>query len=200
VTSTGDRTTVGINGISLIVQTEPALRRKIVATVHVVTVDVNGCPATDPVSRDPARRPSPAVDVSKLRAVSAIAACKYTVGQDGYGSDPRLRGSLRLEGAKAAKAVERIAAASTSGGPNAPQHCVVEVSYGDEMIVLRLTSATGESQIYLRYSSCDHNGFDDGRSVRRLDVKSVAPFFTGPNAVYTGLSSATAKLIWPNNR
>jgi hypothetical protein len=45
----------------------------------------------------------------------------------------------------------------------------------------------GESQVYLRYSSCDHNGFDDGRSV-------------GPNAVYSGLDSATAKLVWPNAR
>jgi hypothetical protein len=73
VTKQGDRTTVGLNGIDVIVQTEPALRKKIVATVHAVTVDVNGCPTTDPVSRDPARRPSPAVDVSKLRAVSAVA-------------------------------------------------------------------------------------------------------------------------------
>jgi len=66
--------------------------------------------------------------------------------------------------------------------------------------VLRVTSDKGESQVYLRYSSCDHNGFDDGRSVRRLDASSVAPFLTGPNAVSSGLDSATAKLIWPNTR
>lgn len=197
VTTEGDRTTVGLNGIEVIVQTEPVLRKKIVATVHAVTVDVNGCPTTDPVSRDPARRPSPAVDVTKLRAVSAVAACKYTLGQDAYGSDPRLQGSLRLEGAKAAKAVELIAADSTSGGPNKPKNCLADSSYGDELIVLRVTSDHGESQLYLRYSSCDHNGFDDGRSVRRLDKRSVAPFFTGPNAVYSGLDEAIADIIWP---
>jgi len=195
----GDRTTVGLNGVEVIVQTEPELRKKIVATVHAVTVDVNGCPATDPVSRDPARRPAPVVDVSKLANVSAVAACKYRLGDDDYLADPRLQGSLRLEGAKAAKAVERIAVAAKGGGPNKPNNCTVEVSYGDELIVLRVTSNTGESQVYLRYSSCDHNGFDDGLSVRRLDAKSIAPFLAGPNAV-NGSLGPTAKLVWPNAR
>jgi hypothetical protein len=199
VVEVGDRTTVGLNGVEVIVQTEPVLRKRIVATVHAVTVDVNGCPSTDPVSRDPARRPAPAVDVSKLASVAAVAACKYRVGDDDYLADPRLLGSLRLEGAKAAKAVDRIATAAKGGGPNKPGNCITEVSYGDELIVLRITSSTGESQVYLRYSSCDHNGFDDGMFVRRLDVKSIAPFVAGPNAVLTGLGP-TAKLIWPNAR
>jgi hypothetical protein len=64
--------------------------------------------------------------------------------------------------------------------------------------VLRVTSGMGRSQIYLRYSSSDHNGFDDGHSVRRLDVKSVAPFIADANAVYGGGGSATAEIIWPN--
>lgn len=199
VVKVGDRTTVGLNGVEVIVQTEPALRKKIVATVHAVTVDVNGCPSTDPVSRDPARRPAPAVDVAKLENVSIVAACKYVLDHDAYGSDPRLQGSLRLEGAAAAKAVGRIAAAAKGGGPNKPKQCTADTSYGDEMIVLRVSSKAGESQIYLRYSSCDHNGFDDGKSVRRLDAASVAPFFAGPNAVYGGLGP-TAELIWPNAR
>jgi len=200
VVKEGDRTTVGLNGVEVMVQAEPELRKKIVATVHAVTVDVNGCPATDPVSRDPARRPSPAGDVSKLGTVSAVAACKYILGHGGYGSDPRLQGSLRLEGAKAAKAVGRIAAAAKGGGPNSPQNCTEDSSYGDELIVLRVSSDKGESQVYLRYSSCDHNGFDDGRSVRRLDAKSVAPFIAGPNAVYSGVDEATAEIVWPNAR
>ncbi|HEY8790801.1 MAG TPA: hypothetical protein VIM10_16960 [Actinopolymorphaceae bacterium] len=199
VVKVGDRTTVGLNGVEVTVQVEPELRKEIVATVHAVTVDVNGCPATDPVSRDPARRPAPAGDVSKLANVSAVAACKYILGHDDYGSDPRLQGSLRLDGAKAATAVERIAAAAKSGGPNAPQNCTADTSYGNELIVLRVTSDTGESQVYLRYSSCDHNGFDDGRSVRRLEAKSIAPFIAGPNAV-NGSLGATAKLVWPNAR
>jgi len=200
VTSEGDRTSVILNGVDVIVQTEPALRMQIVATVHAVTIDMNGCPATDPVSHDPARRPSPAVDVSKLRAVSAVSACKYVLDHDAYGLDPRLQSSLRLEGAKAAQAVSRIAAASMRGGPNKPKNCPADYSYGDELIVLRVTSDTGESQIYVRYSSCDHNGFDDGHSVRRLDVRSVAPFVAGPNAVYGRLDESTAGIIWPNAR
>lgn len=199
VTKIGDRTTVGLNGVDVIVQTEPVLRKRIVATVHAVTIDTNGCPSTDRVSRDPARRPAPAVDVSELENVSTVAACKYRVGDDDYLADPRLHGSLRLDGAKAAEAVARIVAAPTGGGPNTPQDCLADYSYGNELIVLRITSGTGESQVYLRYSSCDHNGFDDGHSVRRLDAKAVAPFFTGPNAVYNSLGP-TAKLIWPNAR
>lgn len=200
VVEQGDRTTVGLNGVEVIVQTEPGLRKKIVATVHAVTIDVNGCPSTDPVSHDPARRPAPAVDVAKLAGVTAIAACKYGLDHDAYGSDPRLLGSLRLDGVKAAQAVKRIGSASKRGGPNAPRNCTQDSSYGDELIVLRVFSNQGESQVYLRYSSCDHNGFDDGRSVRRLDARSVAPFVAGPNAVYSGLDSSTATLIWPNAR
>jgi hypothetical protein len=196
----GDRTTVGLNGVDVLVQTEPALRKRIVATVHAVAVDTNGCPTTDPVSRDPARRPIPAVDVAKLESVSAVSACKYVLHHDAYESDPRLQGSLRLHGAKAAKAVARIVASPRGGGPNQPKNCMADYSYGDELVVLRITSSTGESQVYLRYSSCDHNGFDDGHSVRRLDAKSIAPFVAGPNAVYGGLDSATADLVWPNAR
>jgi hypothetical protein len=199
VVKQGDRTTVGLNGVEVIVQTEPELRKKIVATVHAVTVDVNGCPSTDPISHDPARRPAPAVDVATLENVSSVAACKYVLDHDAYGSDPRLQGSLRLEGAPAAQAIGHIAAGAKGGGPNKPKECTADTSYGDELIVLRVSSKTGESQVYLRYSSCDHNGFDDGKSVRRLDATSVAPFFAGPNAVYGGLGP-TAKLIWPNAR
>lgn len=200
VVSEGDRTTVGLNGVDVIVQTEPELRKKIVATVHAVTIDDYGCPSTDPVSGNPARRPSPAVDVTTLRAVSAVSACTYAIGDDAYQSDPRLQGSLRLEGDKAATAVRRIAAASTRGGPNKPKDCTADSSYGEQLMVLRVRSDKGETQIYLRYSSCDHNGFDDGHSVRRLDAKSVAAFFTGANAAYGGLGSTTANLIWPNVR
>ena len=61
-------------------------------------------------------------------------------------------------------------------GPNRPWRCVAEYQYGDEVIVLRVQHARGESQIYLRYSGCNHHGFDDGTTVQRLTVASAAPF------------------------
>jgi hypothetical protein len=56
-------------------------------------------------------------------------------------------------------------------------------AYGDEAVLLRIDSARGETEVVLRYSGCDHHGFDDGATVRTLTAAAVAPFLVGPNAV-----------------
>jgi hypothetical protein len=50
------------------------------------------------------------------------------------------------------------------------------------MIVLRIGSAVGASEIYARYSGCDHNGFDDGITVRTLTRTPMQALIAGPNA------------------
>nr|BFE72311.1 hypothetical protein GCM10020092_056120 [Actinoplanes digitatis] len=49
----------------------------------------------------------------------------------------------------------------------------------------------------LRYSGCVANGFDDGVAVRRLTAAAVAPFVTGPGAVYSlaGTDEKAAMLL-----
>jgi hypothetical protein len=49
---------------------------------------------------------------------------------------------------------------------------------GDEMLVLLLDR---RHQVVVRYSGCDHNGIDDGVTVRALTRAAVAPLLAGPN-------------------
>lgn len=184
VTHEGDSTTVDLNGVAVTVIAPPELRQRIVDTVHETERDSHGCPVTHAVSEAPETRPEPA-DVTTLRAVSAVSACKYDVVQGGLPRDPRLRSSLRLDGAEAARAVERIAEAPADGGPNAPDQCLADVSYGDDILVLRIQSQAGLSEVVVRYAGCDHNGFDDGVTVRALTAASMKPLIAGPNAVYS---------------
>ncbi len=197
VTTEGDRTTVRVGRVDVLVQAEPTLRRRIVDTIRQVSVDSNGCPVSDPISQDPGRRPHPAVNVTRLSGVRAVSACKYSL-QDGLSgrrlTGPTLVSSLRLQGEAAVQAVAEIAATPLGGGPDNPDQCLPEVSYGDEAIVLTAASDQGTSVIYLRYSGCDHNGFDDGINRRALAKEAVAPFITGPNVITMGFSGSANKV------
>lgn len=181
----GDRTTVVRGYVTVEVQAEPALREQIAATVHRVAGprDVYGCPTSDPVWSDPGRRPGDPVDVTTLREVSAVSVCKYQVAPP----DARLPGDLepllastRLTGDAAREVVAAIASAPVGGGPDNPGDCVPEYSYGDDLIVLRVASAAGESTVHVRYSGCDHNGLDDGVTVRGLTREVMQPLLAGP--------------------
>ncbi|GIF47243.1 hypothetical protein DFJ67_7133 [Asanoa ferruginea] len=193
----GDRTTVRLDGVLVIVQAPQALRERIVETIHPVRVDSFGCPATHPVGAKPDQRPAKAVSVASLRGVSAVSACKYQVA-DPDRPEPRLLSALRLDDSTAERAIREIAKAPLGGGPNNPEECAQSVAYGDEGIVLLVRSAVGLTEIVLRYSGCDHNGFDDGVSVRSLTATSVAPFIAGPNAVLSSFGSAKLPILRPD--
>lgn len=94
-----------------------------------------------------------------------------------------------------------MAKAPLGGGPDNPDQCLPSVSYGDDVIVLFVRSAAGRSEVVLRYSGCDHNGFDDGIAVRQLTAKAVAPFVARSNTTLSGFSGGpdkTAILIPPS--
>lgn len=97
---------------------------------------------------------------------------------------------------QARDAVAAICRARLDAGPDSTSDGLPAYSYGDDIIVLTISSDGGESQIHLRYSGTDHHGFDDGVNVRRLTVEAVAPFLTGPNAVHGSLSSNVAAIVW----
>ncbi|MDX6278452.1 MAG: hypothetical protein QOJ72_2580 [Nocardioidaceae bacterium] len=167
----GDRQIITYGDVTVVVQAPESLRTRIIATIHLVKIDHQGCPTSDPISWHFVRRPSQARDVARLRDVTALSVCRY----GGF-----LVSSLRYGGPRAARIVRQIAAAPKGGGPNTPETCTEK--YGDEVIVLRITSATGRSQIYARYSGCDHNGFDDGITVRTLTRAPMQALIAGPNA------------------
>jgi len=193
----GDRTTVILPTASVAVQAPPELRQQIVATIHPIERDHNGCPVDHPISLDPGRTPEPAIKVSSLTAVTAVTACKYAIPwpqpAPGAGIGPGLRASVRLTAADAQAAIDRIADAPRGGGPDEPSTCAVDYSYGEDIIVLSVTSGRTTSEIYLRYSGCDHNGFDDGVAVRSLTAEAVRPF-VGPNMGGGGISGPREKV------
>ncbi len=222
----GDRTTKVVGTVLLRVQAEPEIRAKILASARQISEDAIGCPTTDPVSIDPYRRPQPSRQLSELRDVTRIVACRYVItgpasvppasaaplsettadptaepsettadptaepsattsaapsppGSTGPG--PTLYSSLEITGESAAKAVQAMADARDGGGPNDLPDCPTQEGVGTEVIVLRILSTSGVSQVYLRYGGC--NGFDDGTDYRTLTRAAVAPFVAGPNSV-----------------
>lgn len=170
----GDREIVRMRDVHVIVQVPPPLRDQIVATVREAEVDANECPAADPVSRDVDRRPDAAVDVATLRGIQAVSACKYRLEPEGSDDpdSPTLVSSLRVVGNEAFRLVRQIAKAPVGGGPDSPETCLPEVSYGEEIVVLRIESAARVSSVYVRYAGCDHHGFDDGVVVRTLGARA----------------------------
>jgi hypothetical protein len=186
VTREGDRVTVRRAGTAVIVQAAAAVRDRIVATIRPAPRDSFGCTATHPISSTPSYRPAEPAAVTGRTSVTSVSACKYTLPRvpgDKDRAGLSLYSALRLDGPAAQQAVRTVAAAPAGGGPDAPGQCLPESSYGDDAIVLTVRSAAGDSEIVLRYSGCDHNGFDDGVTVRALTADAVRPFIAGPNEV-----------------
>ncbi|BCJ39774.1 hypothetical protein GCM10010168_93530 [Actinoplanes ianthinogenes] len=167
ITRDGDRVTVTLGKVEVIVQTPAELRERILATIHKVTVDAYGCPATHSLKTRP-------TDVTKLHDVTAVSVCRYRLSEN----DPTLLSSLRLTDDAADRAIRGIAQAPVGGGPNRPQDCAPEVAHGDEAIVL----AIGSAEVLIRYAGCVDIGYHDGTAVRRVDRDSLSPFLAGPNA------------------
>lgn len=114
----GDRSTVTVGSVVVTVQAPRELREQIMATLRTVERDANGCPDSDPIAADPARRPVPAVDVAGLTGVRSVSACMYEMAEPkdlGFGTPP-LFGSIRLDEREAADAVRAIAAAPLATG------------------------------------------------------------------------------------
>lgn len=195
-----DRDVIERAGVTVIVQGKPSLRKRILATVREADVDANGCPATDPISAELGARPPAGTPVGDLTGVSALSACKYELPNGFAGTvptGPTLTSSLALGRAQAQEVVAAIAGTPVGGGPDDPDSCLPKVSYGDEAIVLRVTSEQGLSRIFMRYSSCDHNGFDDGVAVRALSEKAAHPLVGGANFVSGSSGGGKLAILHP---
>jgi hypothetical protein len=190
----GDRTTVQLDGVLVVVQVPQPLRARIVATIRRAPVDSHGCPDDHPIGANPGRRPASPIAVTTLSGVSAVSACRYRIGA----GRQRLLSSVRLEGPAAAAALAEVAKAPLGGGPDEPATCSADVRYGHEVLVLGVRSSAGASEIVLRYAGCDHHGFDDGVAVRTLTTKAVAPFVAGPNTVNEFSGAAMLDILRPS--
>jgi hypothetical protein len=191
----GDRTTVRLDGVEVIIQAPEEWRDRVAATIHRVKVDDAGCPTSHRISTGPDLRPTPPMDVATLRDVTSVSVCKYPLpdGSSARLSSPRLLSSLRLDGATAADEIRLIAAAPVGHSLDTPADCAPETAHGDQVIVLLVRSTTGTAEVTMRYAGCVQNGFDDGITVRELTKASVGPLVTGPNRVYGGFSGEPEK-------
>jgi hypothetical protein len=149
----GDRATLTMAGVLVSIQAPPQLRDRILGAVREVAPASAGCPATHPISADPAWRPTAAIPVGHLSDVTEVVACKYPlpIGDEATA----LKSSVTLIGEPAADAMAGIAGIADSGGPDDPGECAESFAYGDEVIVLRVESGQGPSEIVLRYSGCE---------------------------------------------
>lgn len=180
----GDRIMVIPDAVSqVVIQAESTLRDRIAATVHRITeVDHNGCAVHRPIAEHPAWRPSP-VNVGTLTGIEALRACRYTSLLPAADAGPTvsLFSSLRIEGDAARRAVAAVAAAPKGGGPDRPSSCTG--GYGDEAVVVQVLRAGAVlGEFVIRYSGCDHHGFDDGVAVRTLTAEAITPFLAPPNS------------------
>jgi hypothetical protein len=136
-------------------------------------------------SFEPGTRPRPARDIATLTGVKSVTACRYALGGLGETSDARppapLFSSLRLIGGPAQDVAAAMAAAPPGGGPDEPEACLADFSYGDEMIIAHIESDQGQSTVHVYYSGCDHNGLDDGIAVRALTRPAVQPLIAAAN-------------------
>jgi hypothetical protein len=185
----GDRETFVETGVQVAIQAPPVLRARILATLRVADQDHNGCPADSPLANDPGWRPAgPAV--TTLTGVTEVSACAYSQGN--------LASSQRIHGAPAVTAIAAVAAAPVGAGPNSPpSDCSLDEPATEDMILLKVASASGESRIVVRYGGCFHRGLDDGITPRRLTRAAVAPFITGPNRVTSFYGTELRAILTP---
>lgn len=183
-TDTGDQSVLVLGDVLVRVIGPADLREQVLATAHEADVDAKGCAMRLPEDVRPGSAPSPAADVTTLEEVTAVAACSYSIPHPGTGtgSGMPLQSSLLLEGRDAAEVVEAIAEAPVGGGPDEPDSCLPEYSYGEEFLVVHVESAQGRSTLHAYYSGCDHNGFDDGTTVRALTREAIRPLIADANA------------------
>ena len=204
----GDRRTVTVGEVAVLIQTrDPQLRQRIAETVHEVDVDAYGCPADDPAAHRPQNRPPDVGDLADLvdgagSSHIVVSACKYRIDYPDQPADPPpLLASKLFTGSEAEELVDAILAARSGGGPNAPDQCKAEYAYGDELTVLHVhvagqagNEATGQ-RVVVTYSGCDHNGIDDGHTVRRLHRDVLAPLSRDALAFTDGFSAVLDNLI-----
>lgn len=72
-----------------------------------------------------------------------------------------------------------------------------EYSYGDELLVLSIAHEEGTLRVHVTYSGCDHNGIDDGTTMRRLTREAMAPLSSGP-LVVSSYSAVLRRILSPN--
>lgn len=168
--TTGDRVSVGIGGLRLVVQGEPELRETIVSSAHEIETDHLGCPVAPSLVGSADWLPDTEFPTEPTGIIRLVA-CGYSVG----GGGPGLTGSAALD----PETVAAIARAPEGSGPNDPSSCLPTDGVR-EVVVLRASSGEGPpDELLVRYDDCRDAGLYDARGVRQLTPEAVAGIFVG---------------------
>ncbi|HSS68705.1 MAG TPA: hypothetical protein VLK34_09140 [Nocardioidaceae bacterium] len=158
---------------------------RILSSATVVDDDSSGCAPHSPLQDSAFPSPDPAFDVAELTSVDSITVCSYELTP----SEPGLLGVYELTGDDAMTELHALQAAPIGGGPDRPNDCGPD-DPGDDALQLRLASGAEVDTMYVFYSSCHDNGFDDGTNVRELTKDACVPLVHAPVTLTTGASAS----------
>lgn len=166
--------------------------QRLVSSVVEVDRTAGGCTPRGSIQVGYFPRPDPAFDVSTLVDVDRIVVCQYTRLNDADAAG--LEATATLHGRSADDVLAAIKASPEGGGPNSPRTCSDELP-GDDAYELRLETPDQTHVMYVFYSVCHGNGFDDGVTRRALTAQACQPLMERPVMIWGG-SSGSVELCW----
>lgn len=173
---------------------DAALRKRILDSARPIQgADQQGCAPDNALVANPALRPAPGGGLAAVGTVESISICRYWLAGEDTTIDHPLLSSARYDGERAAALVAAILASPTGTGPNTPTTC--SDKYGSEIVTLTVRGSKASQEVVLRYSGCDHNGFDDGTTRWKLTKENFRPAVAEPNKPHSG--SGTLDLLYP---
>jgi hypothetical protein len=154
---------VASRGVTVTVKVlDPELRRRILDSAKLVSVDQNGCADQRPVAKRPDPRNTSPGSALVPAAPSALSVCYY-------GEGARLQASARLDGARASELAAALNKAPAGPNPDAdPKQCLHPATPPPPDAVLLAAGATAPTTVYVAFSGCVGRGLDNG--ARRAQV------------------------------
>jgi hypothetical protein len=174
-----------------VVSKDQELAQQIVATAERVTDDSSGCAPHSQIEDEPFPRPVPAFDVAQLEDVDSITVCQYGIGDI---SQPGLTAVASLDGQQADDELAALQSAPVGGGPDRPTNCMPD-DPGDSAIELLFHSRDVVHSMYVFYSTCHGNGFDDGTAIRELTTDACLPLIKPPVAIWHGSTPTVERCL-----
>ncbi|WP_328988600.1 hypothetical protein OG394_20465 [Kribbella sp. NBC_01245] len=170
-----------VAGMKITVFTKDAvLRERILSSARPISgTDQHGCAADHAFVANPSLRPAAGSGLASVGAVESISICRYKLDLEDTVNTHPLRSSAKYTGERAATLIATIIASPTGTGPNGFGTCVDP--YGSEMVSMAVRGSTGTQEVFLRFSGCDHNSFDDGRTLWKLTKQNLRPALAEPN-------------------
>jgi hypothetical protein len=145
---------------------DAALRGRILGSLRTIgETDAHGCAVSRPQWARPGGRPT-GEGLGAVGSVKSITVCTYD-------REGKLFAGSSIDGT----AMTALLGAPEGSGPN--PGC--SEKYGSMVVTLKVHGDRQAQDVLLRYDGCDHNGIDDGSTMRKLTRETVGPILTGPH-------------------